>query len=319
MKKLLLIVCCVLAVLLLAGKLFDRCYKRYWWPFFEKLDLVIKDTACFDGVYLGDSKVHFGINPYYVDSATGLNTYNISMGGASINEINFIATQYLAKHRPPKFAVISIGYSDLLPTIKLLDNPCYYLFYTSDPLTNDVLTKLGYHTGLYAALPVLKYTAFDDFNKISIARNLKGETIARPGGVVYKGFINNTTNVFDPQKLDTYMPKDTTFDENISKLEETVKLFLTKGTMPVFVYAPATHFIEKPKAPVEIKIDSAVARLAGKYEVPVLHYDTDPLFTNDLFSDQWHLNIKGTVLFSQQLGAGIKNILHPGAAVRLPN
>lgn len=309
MKKLLLISCCVLAVLLLAGKVFDRCYKRYWWPFFEKLDLVIKDTASFDGIYLGDSKVHFGINPYYIDSATGLNTYNISMGGASINEINFIATQYLAKHRAPKFAVISIGYSDLLPVVKLLDNPCYYLFYTEDSLTNDVLTRLNYHTGLYAVLPVLKYTAFDDFNKISIARNLKGETIAKQGGVVYKGFINNTTNVFNAQKLDKYSPKDTSFDESIGKLEETVNLFLAKGTLPLFVYAPVTHFIEKPKAPVEIKIDSAVAHLAQKLNVDILHYDTDPAFGNDLFSDQFHLNIKGTVMFSQKLGADVKRLL----------
>jgi hypothetical protein len=309
MKKLLIIFLCVLITLLVAGKIFDRCYKNYWWPFFEKLDIVIKDSTYYDGIYLGDSKIHFGINPYYIDSATGLNTYNISMGGASINEINFLAQQYLSKHPAPKFAVISIGYSDLLPTVKLLDNPCYYLFYTSDSATNNVLQNLGYHTNMYAALPVLKYTAFDDFNKISIARNMKGETIAKQGGVLYKGFINNTTGAFNAANLEKYFPKDTSFDESIATLERTVNLFLEKKTVPVFVYAPATHFAEKPKAPVEIKIDTAVAQLAGKYNIEVLHYDSDTAFANDLFSDQWHLNINGTILFSQKLGADIKEIM----------
>ncbi len=309
MKKLLIIFSCTLAILLVAGKIFDRCYKNYWWPFFEKLDIVIKDSTYYDGIYLGDSKVHFGINPYYIDSVTGLNTYNIAMGGATIDEMNFLATQYLKDHPAPKFAVISIGYSDILPTIKPLENPCYYLFYTDDPLTNNALLKLNYHTGLYAVLPVLKYTAFDDFNKISIARNMKGETIAKPGGVVYKGFINNTTNIFNVQNLEKYIPKDTAFDKSIETLEQTLKLFLQHKTTTFFVYTPVTHFAEKPKAPVELKIDSAVAHVANKYNIHVLHYDTDTTFANDLFSDQWHLNIKGTVLFSQKLGQDINLLL----------
>ena len=309
MKKITIIFFCVLAVMLLTGKLFDRCYKKYWWPFFEKLDVVIKDSAYYDGIYLGDSRVHFGINPYYADSVTGMNTYNAGIGGATIKEINFLAKQYMQRHTAPKFAIISIGYSDILSAQKEFENPCYYLFYTSDTATNNILQTLNYHTSLYKWLPVLKYTAFDDFNKFSIAENLKGNTILKEGGTAYKGFINNKSNTFNINQLENFVPKDTAFDESITVLEETVKLFTSKNTRVIFIYPPATTNNIKPKAPVELKIDAAVSLLANKYQLPLLHFDTDTSFTNDLFTDQWHLNLKGTVLFSKKIGEEINVLL----------
>ncbi len=309
MKKIIIIFLSVLIAILVAGKIADACYKKYWWPFFEKLDVVIKDSSYYDGVYTGDSRAHFGINPYYVDSLTGLNTYNVSMGGATINEINFLSQQYMNNHRPPKFAVISVGYSDILSANKFFENPCYYFFYSSDTAVGNTLQRLHYHTQLYKLLPFLKYTAFDDFNKLSILENLKGKTIVKQGGTAYKGFINNRTNTFNIQQIESFTPKDINIDSAIAVLEATIKLFASNNTLPILVYPPETHNNKKTKAPVEIKIDAAVSLLAGKYKIPLLHFDNDSDFTNDLFTDQWHLNLKGTILYSKKIGAGIKNIL----------
>lgn len=309
MKRLSIILLCVVAAMLLAGKLFDHAYKKYWSTFFEKLDVVIKDSTHYDGIYLGDSRVHFGINPYYVDSVTGMKTYNAGMGGATIAEINFLAKQYMSKNRYPEFAVICIGYSDILTTDKFFENLCFYFFYTDNKTTDSTLQNLGYHTTLYKFLPVLKYTAFDEYNKLSIAENIKGNTFLKEGGTAYNGFINNSRNSFNVQLLKNFEPEDKPIDKSIALLEETIKLFIDKNTLPILVYPPATHHNQKGKAPVEIKIDSAVSLLARKYQTPILHFDTDTAFTNDFFSDPWHVNLQGSVLFSQKLGQQINGLL----------
>ncbi len=307
MKKLTIIFFCVLAAMLMAGKIFDNRYKNFWKPLFGKLDVVIKDSTYYNGIYLGDSRVLFGINPYYIDSATGLTTYNIGMGGANIYEINFLAKQYMARHRPPAFAIISVGYSDILFNDRFFENPCYYFFYTADTATDNSLARLGYHTTLYKFLPVLKYTAFDEYNKLSVAENIKGKAFLKQEGVAYKGFINNWNNRFIVQALDSLIPEDKNIESSIERLEQTIKLFHGSNTLPILVYPPATHL--KPKAPVEIKIDSAIALMARKHTLELLRFDNDSSFTNDFFNDPWHLNLQGTVLYSQKLGGAIKAVL----------
>ena len=310
MKKLLLILSVMIISLIIAGKVLDKKYKNYWWPFFNKLDVLIKDSAYYDGIYLGNSRTHFGINPYYVDSVASLKTYNMGMGGATINEINFIARSYLQKHAAPKFAVISIGYGGIIETGRYFENPCYYLFYTQDSFTNHTLERLHYHTTLYKILPVLKYTSFDDFNKFSIVENFKGKTILKPGGIVYNGFINNSMNVFNVQALEKTIEKDIAFQPGIDILEATIRLFKDKNTIPILVYPPGSNSEKKLKVPVEMKIDSAIELLSSKYHIPLLHYDTESAFTNTYFMDASHLNMQGTIIYSKKIGFEIFSILH---------
>lgn len=316
MKRILIIAACVTGSLLLAGTLLDSSYKKYWWPFFDKLDVAIKDSAYYDGIYLGDSRVHFGINPYYVDSVTGMQSYNLGMGGAPINEIHFLATAYLQKHRSPRFAVLSVGHSNLLEPGRFFENPCYYFFYLSDTATNRVLEELRYHTSLYKILPASKYTAFDDFNKFSIAESWKGNTIVKKGGVVYRGFINNTSNAFNAANMEKETAGDTACYAGIQTLEATLRLFQQKKTLPVLVYPPATYQGKPAKTATAARIDSAIAILASRYNIPVLHFDNDSSFSHDLFTDPWHLNIRGTILYSQKMGAAIKAILDHTAVAK---
>ena len=309
MKKLLIITIIIITSLLLLGKFVDHNYKKYWWPFFDKLDTVIKDSAYYDGIYLGDSRVHFGINPYYIDSANNLNTYNVGLGAATIQEINFLSASYLQKHPAPKFAVISIGYTGIINK-KLVANTCYYSFYLTDSAVKTMLDKLNYHTSLYQILPVTKYATFDDFNKLSITKGLSGNSIARAGSTVYKGFINNTSNVFNAAVIEqSDKIKDTVYMPGIKVLEATIRLFQEKHTTIILIYPPTIHLKEKPPARVDVQMDSAITQLAEKYHTPLIHYDLDSSFKDELFSDRWHLNIKGTVLYSRKIAQDVKAIL----------
>lgn len=312
MKKILIILLSLIASLLLAGKLLDNCYKKFWNPFFDKLDVVIKDKTYYDGIYLGNSKVHFGINPYYIDSATFLKTYNAGMAGAPMTEINFLLKTYLQKHPAPIFVVLSIDYSSLMFRGGFFRNPCYYLFFTQNSTVNSKLQDLHYHTTLYKMLPILKYTAFDDFNKFSIAETLKGNGIIKPGAVVYKGFINNKTNNFDRANIKQDSQSDTINNTCLQLFEECLQLIKEKNAVAILVHPPSFNHRNERKSSVKIKIDSMLSLLADKYSARVLHYDNDTSFTNDLFTDGSHLNLEGTILYSKKLGADIKATLKLG-------
>lgn len=307
MKRILTIFFLLLAAMLVTGYISDHYYKKFWWPFFNKLDVVFTDSAYYDGIYLGDSRTHFGINPSYIDAALHTKTYNIGMGGASISEINFLATAYLQKHIPPKFAVISIGYSNIFEPEKFFENPCYYFFYSNDSFVNRILQDQGYHTSLYRLLPVTKYTAFDDFNKFSIAESLKGRTFLKAGGVAYNGFISNSTSSFNIQDAEKAAAADTGFYKGMLLLENLIQNFITHHTLPVLVYPPANH--THAPAAVELKIDSAATALSDRFNIPLIRFDKDPSFTPALFTDQWHLNIEGTTQYSRKLAAALHTVL----------
>lgn len=310
MKKLLLIICSVLASLWIIGFGMDIKYKKYWWPFFDKLDVLVKDSTYYDGIFLGDSRVHFGINPYYVDSITGFKTYNFGMGGTPVREIAYTAENYLQKHPVPKFAVISLGYSGIMESERYFYNPCYYFFYTGDALTDKALSDAKYHTTLFKIFPFLKYTSFDDFNKLSIVQTFSGKTILKPGGVAYNGFINNSINTFNVNIAEDNSNQDTACSAGLSIFENTIEVLQKKNIKVILVYPPEASFGKKPRTALEKRLDTAVAQIALKHGCPLHYFDKDSSFTNNFFTDAWHLSLPGTVIYSKKIGEMIKVDLH---------
>lgn len=288
------------------GYIMDMKYKKYWWPFFEKIDVLVKDSSYYDGIFLGDSRVHFGINPKQVDSITGFKTYNMGMGGTPIKEIAYTVENYLKKHPAPKFAVISVGYSGILESKKDFYNPCYYFFYSSDSLTNVRLINSGYHTSLFKIFPFLKYTAFDDFNKLSIAQNIQGKTILKPRGVAYKGFINNAINTFNINNAEDNNPQDTAVTAGLAIFKKVITTLQSAKTNILLVYPPEADFGKKPRTLVESKLDTAIVQIAKTYNCPLYFFDRDSSFNDNYFTDAWHLNLRGTILYSQKIATMIK-------------
>ena len=61
----------------------DLRYRERWSSlFFNMTDELISSHTKYDMILLGNSRVHFGINPYYLDSASGFSAYNFANGGA---------------------------------------------------------------------------------------------------------------------------------------------------------------------------------------------------------------------------------------------
>jgi hypothetical protein len=325
MKRLITIVVCIFFFGWLAGTLLDYRYKKFWNPVFEKLDMVFKDTTKQQVVFLGDSRVLFGINPYYTDSITSLKTFNAGMGAASVLEIHMLATAWLDKHPAPDLFVISIGNSGLLQSSQYLGNPSYYFYYMDVPLVKDALSEQGYHTNLIGLFPILKYTTFDEYNKISILRSYS-DGFLKPGGITYKGFINNPTNLFNLQSLeDNDKNLDTAYTAGMNKYKNLFDLFNKHKCKCLLVYPPTFNYttiqnsyinadsIHAARNKLNKTIDSAIIKVSDTYRIPILHFDKDSAFTNAMFSDETHVNISGSILYSKKLGQAIKLLLTKNA------
>ena len=99
LKRLLIVSIITCTVAYLTGWFFDHMYRKRWSTlFFEKTEALIRSKTNYDIILLGNSKVHFGINPYYVDSVTKLNSYNFGYGGSDMQDIMLTTNVYLQNH-----------------------------------------------------------------------------------------------------------------------------------------------------------------------------------------------------------------------------
>lgn len=306
MKKIYIIILLTLLFGWLTGKLLDNGYKRFWRPFMEKLDVVLNDSSKRDVVFLGDSRTFQGINPYYIDSVAGTDSYNAAMPGASMNEIYFIAEAWLRGHQPPKLFVISIPFWGILPSETKFENTCQYLFYLNNPMVKKALSSQHYHTSMITIFPILKYTAFDDFNKNTIFRSFFGESFLQSKGYSFKGFVNNNSESFRSSKKISG-PSDTAISSGLNKFNDLLILF-KKYNCKCLITFPPVITNDAMNFPILNKIDSATTLISKNFKFPIARFDKDTSFNKTSFEDPWHLNIKGSYQYSLKIGYEIKNI-----------
>src|SRR5205085_2179989 len=109
LRRLILVVTITVVAMFIIGKYFDYRYEKRWnWLYFEKINEAIFGKKNYDILFLGNSRIHTGINPYYVDSVTNLNSYNLAIGAGDEQEMKLLASVYLQHHTAPKFVVLGL-------------------------------------------------------------------------------------------------------------------------------------------------------------------------------------------------------------------
>jgi hypothetical protein len=177
-----------LAACYITGIYFDHRYrKNFATLFFNSTDTLLDQSKNYDIILLGNSRVHFGLNPYYIDSVTGSSSYNFAIGGSDAAMLSLNTSLYLDNHPAPAYAVIGSDISFLVDS-RSIQSQYHYLFY----LGNDTVFKKlrQYNPSLVLAkyLPFLKYSFFDEYNRGYIFKTkLEFEKFDHN---IYKGFIN---------------------------------------------------------------------------------------------------------------------------------
>jgi hypothetical protein len=295
------------SVAYVTGKIFDHVYRKRWSAlYFEKSDALIKDTTAYDVIFIGNSRVHFGINPYYVDSVLRLNTYNFGNGGADAEDMALTASVYLQKHRAPKLTVISLD-KGILTKSEILKTRFYYLFYLQNDTINKYMRRAGLLTPLIKVLPFTKYSFFDEYNRTSLF--VKGKQYPVFNHNIYKGFLNIHRNRNAAALYNMKEGNGRVWDTAVNYLRNIITMMQAKGSVVVFVSPPEKNAAQHKETALVKFTDSIFTALANEYHLQHFHFENDLLFTDDYFTDEIHLNEPGTRVYSIQLADCIKSIL----------
>lgn len=309
LKRLTIVAVITLAVSCAAGWAFDSLYRKRWHTlFFDKTDELLKTDHRYDIIFLGNSRVHFGINPYYTDSVTGLRSYNFGTGGADAEDIMLTATLYLQKHQAPELAVISLDMGALTEN-ETLATRFHYLYYLQNDTMSSYMCKAGFLTGLIRVFPFTRYSFFDEYNRTSLF--ITGKPLPVFGHNIYKGFLNIHEQM-NSQAADLYNSKtitDSLWPPAISYFKRTIDMLQKKGTAVIFVWPPERISSGGRKLAFRKTADSVFINIAEQCHIKQLHLEHDMKYTDSYFVDDIHLNEPGTRLYSIQLADSIKTIL----------
>jgi hypothetical protein len=307
-KKILSIILLALAISLLTGWAADKASRRFWDPFLAKMDIAFTDTSNYQVVFLGNSTVHFGINPRYADSVTGLKTFNLGYGGANIATIKALFEGYLEVHPRPKLIVLSLERSSLMEEADFSNS--FLLFgYIQRDAVNHYLQEKGYHTGLIHAFPFLKYSYADEYNRTCIVKGFSGSPFEKEA-IIYKGFINNQHNVFAAGVMDEAEANAPALS---AKLTDSLGSLLSRcnkeGIKVLIVFPPRIYQNKQGIFAGTNTPDSLPSNIATRYQLPYRRFDLPGLFDLHEFSDNMHLNVEGAKHYSIVIGNAVDSVL----------
>ena len=293
-----------------AGRLFDHIYKKRWSTlFFDKADALIKDSSYYDIIFLGNSRVHFGINPFYVDSVTKLNSYNFGYGGSDMQDIMLTSNVYLQHHRAPKLVVFSLDMGGLTKN-EALKTRFRYLFYLDNDTISKHMNQAGFLTSLMKIFPFTKYSFFDEYNRTSLF--VKGRPYPMFDHNNYKGFFNihQHTNSHAGDLYNNQTDSDSLWEPAVAYFRNTITALQQKGTMILLVSPPEKRTSANRGTAFKKTADSIFTSISNEYHLKYLHFENDPLYIDDYFVDDIHLNEPGTRIYSVQLADSIKSTYH---------
>ena len=157
-------------------------------------------------MYIGNSTVHFGINPYYIDNITKLKSYNLGYGGANIETMSMLFYGYLQQH--PK-AKDRCAFNRLFNTCAGTLMKLTFFFILSIYLQNQyadaiTLKQIGYKVEMAdkSIAHFLKYSYFDDYNRTSVITGLFHQSLFERNAIVYNGFLSNTNDSVNSTNLE---------------------------------------------------------------------------------------------------------------------
>ncbi|MEP7165267.1 MAG: hypothetical protein ABI741_11260 [Ferruginibacter sp.] len=309
-KRLVIIIIITCTVAYTAGYWMDHAYKKRWATlFFDKSDELIRGNNNYDIIFLGNSRVHFGINPYYVDSVTKLSSYNLGIGGADMEDIMLTSNIYLQQHPKPRLVILSLDMGGLTEN-ETLKTRFHYLFYLDNDTISKYMNKAGFLTGLIKVFPFTKYSFFDEYNRTSLF--LKGKQYPVFRHNIYKGFFNihQYINKIEGDLYNNNTGSDRLSGTAITYFRKTLSMLKQKGISVVLLAPPEKISSKNRGTAFKLVADSIFTSISNEYQLKYLHFENDASYTDDYFVDDIHLNEPGTKIYSMQLADSIKSILY---------
>ena len=266
-------------------------------------DTLVSGTVNYDILLMGNSRINFGLNPYYFDSILNAKTYNFSLAGMDAEHFLTISQLYLSRRTAPKIVCIGLdeySYMDRFPGQTLYT----YLLYANNKHLNNYLTRNGFPMQAIEYLPFLKYAYMDEYYRSSIFT--KERPLPRFRHNIYGGFMN----IEDGKNLRSARYNSEEETTNISYkstewIEQLLKKYSSEQIKVVFIYPPQLNENGVSQKKFLDILDTELVKLKTKYLFSILNCrDTIP---RNYFVDQVHLNEPGTQIFSEYVAGYLKD------------
>ena len=292
-------------VWLLSWVMPEKRYLNDDYPFLrQQLDHVLQDSDIQETIILGDSRTKMGI----LANELGDNTHNLALSGVSAIEMYYTLNKYLAHHPQPKAVVISLAPEHFSSIGTYPDGSAYLQYFTKDELDeiNELLlaydnkdfrsttTYFYYRTPNIYMWPVLRsifWPRTKDFDEVYT------EAVRTHGFMPGKREVNMTA-VIAPETKENGFHLDPVVDIYMKKILR----LSTERHIPVYVIqmpmGAAGHKILTENGYLQ-DYANYMKSLEQAYDVKV--QKAVPVYENEYFRDDSHLNRKGAAVFTQRL------------------
>ena len=307
MKKILIILLVTIGLSFLIGKALDQRFRQRWDTLFLRAaDTLVSGKVPYDIIYMGNSRINYGINPYYVDSMLNTNSYNFALGSMGAEYFKMITTVYLKK-RTPK--IICIGVDEY--TYRERDPLAIaypFLFYANEGTIAATMSRHNFPMKVIKYFPFIKYAYMDEYYKNSLLNKTPTYPVFEHN--TYNGFINihkdNKTvkALFDIGEDDDVISYKATqqFKDLIQKCKKT-------NTQLVFIYPPQRKVTGQTQSRYLTVLNTQINLLMQQHGIPLIDCRSLPQIVDADFSDEIHLNEPGSRVFTKHVAEKLRPLL----------
>ena len=315
MKKtlinLLIFLCIETPVLYLFQYFIETGLRKSKSEYFVDWNRIYQSKINADLIINGSSRAFRMVDPKIMDSVLHVNSYNLGMNGWTFGMQYARFKIYLQHNSKPKYVIQNIDLS-IFEKRKDLRYHLQFLPYLSDSI---ILNNTNQYEGRFT-FPELYFPMFKYNNKSDIIMDGvlsyfgKGQKSPK-----YKGYLPKETpfdekNWADTKKSIPNGKLDTFEDETKHQILEYIKFCKQNDIKLIFEFAPFYQPLFLLNLNRNDVLDT-IKKYARDNDIPFLDYSQDTLGNSkQYFYNAFHLNKKGSEIFTSMLANDVKAYLH---------
>ncbi len=272
--------------------------------FYGKINTVNNPSEDINILLAGSSRTLTNVNPRIIDSVTHLTSYNAGLNAATIKTCYNIISLAIQNQPHLKTIVLNVDYNMFQPERDPYKDPYYYAYTYAN--NNIILTDSNTANKLHK-LKIFDITAYDDYVIYASLRGL----ISSKSSNDNKGFMPHTQTGFVVPDT-SLIPKGYELPSKKGEIifRKIIALCKAKKIILILVIAP---FVKRYAPVLYISnyntIINRIKEIALQNQVTFTDYSSTKIADDtSCFFNSWHLNLKGSGLYSLQVANSLKHL-----------
>jgi hypothetical protein len=303
-QKIIISMIAVVLAFFVFGSIASKGHRKFYAPFYDKLDTIFKGSANYDVLLMGNSKVQFGMHPGVIDSVGKCNSYNIGYAAAGFCTMRMLLQGYLQHHPAPK-TIVLCAQESMFYSSNDFSNQTLFYHYLSHREVQEYCKKMNLPYLLPKALPNTNFLYMDDYNRGNIITGwLNKSSFVNDHMYSYKGYTVDKSSTAGSMFNPFPAFKNTAIDSFANaEFAAIVALAQSNNIKLILIWPPNAN----KKNTTEIAKQNPILftmlnRICTKNNYPLIRYDTSSIIPQSMFIDDGHLNYAGSLMYSGLVG-----------------